>query len=532
MTSSPFANMTLEEQVGQMFMAGFDGLAPPDYILDWLRQGQIGGVILFARNVESPSQLAELTAVCHAAAPRPILIGIDQEGGAVARLREAFTESPGAMAIAAAQDNVSLAEDMSALLAAELRALGINWNYAPVVDVAYNPDNPSLGTRAFSDDSAAVAELAAASVRGFQREGVAACAKHFPGLGDTAIDTHLALPTIDTSRAHLEDNDLPPYRAVINAGVASVMTTHTIFTAMDSKHPATLSSRIIPELLRDGLGFDGIVTSDCMEMQAITDHYGAGESAVLGALAGLDLILISHTRERQEAAYDALLNAVRTGNVPSSRIAEAARRIAAMKTAYPAAASADLSVIRSAAHLARAERAARAGVALIQDNPAIFPLKPHNDRKIGLVEFASYLDSDVMERGNAAGFAARLKADAPEIEAVALKSVDPDPAAVQRAESLAKDSDLLVLAVRSAHLNPTQFTTAGRLLTMAQQTILVCLRSPYDAVALHGADAILCTLSDSAPSLDAAVAALMGAFEPTGQLPVSLERWKNPHFTD
>ena len=180
---------SLAEKIGQLMMVGFEGLKPPRHILRWLASGRIGGVYLFARNVASPAQVKRLIADCRAAAKQPILVGIDQEGGAVARLRDGFTESPGAMALGAGGDR-QLTEEIAYMMGRELAALGVNWNLAPVADIAHQRDNPSIGTRSFGRDPRLVSEMVAAQIRGFQRAGVAATAKHFPGLGNTIIDTH------------------------------------------------------------------------------------------------------------------------------------------------------------------------------------------------------------------------------------------------------------------------------------------------------------------------------------------------------
>ncbi|MBC6938367.1 MAG: glycoside hydrolase family 3 protein, partial [Chloroflexi bacterium] len=315
--------LSLEEKIGRMLVVGFDGLEPPDYLLDWLAAGRVGGVILFARNVASPAQVGELTLACREAAPRPILIAIDQEGGMVARLRtaEGFMESPGAMALGAA-DSEDLAERVAAAMGDELAALGINWNLAPVVDLALNADNPSVSTRALGTRVDRVSKLAAAQVRGFQSAGVAAAAKHFPGLGDTPVDTHEALAVINEPLETLLRRDLLPFKAAVEAGAAAVMTTHTRFQTVDSQYPATLSASVIEGILRREIGFDGVSCTDCMEMKAITEHYGAGESAVLAALAGQDVIFFSHTPAYQEAAYEALLAAARSGRLPLERVGE------------------------------------------------------------------------------------------------------------------------------------------------------------------------------------------------------------------
>ncbi len=509
--------MQLEDKIGQMLMFGFHGLDAPDYLLSWLREGRVGGVILFARNVESPAQLARLCDRLHGAAKYPLLIGIDQEGGTVARLRQGFSESPGAMALSSALDGPALAEQVSEMLAREMLALGINWNFAPALDLAYNPANPSVGTRSFGTDPAWVAKMGAAAVCGFQRGGVAACAKHFPGLGNTATDTHLDLPVLDTSVEQLRQQDMQPFRTPIESGIASIMTTHTIFSALDKELPATLSPIIIQRLLREEMCFDGVVVSDCMEMKAISDHYGPGDTAVLGALAGLDVILFSHTAAMQEKAYDALLLAVQSGRVPIEMVENANRRVAALKAAYPAQQT-DISVIQQPAHTELVLKAARAGTVLLRDG-GLLPL----ETDAVLVEFASHLDSGILESGGLSGFAAALRQHFPDLPMVSLGSTPYDSSAIERAQKAVQSARTLALATRSAHLNPQQLALARQLMNMAKQVVLVCLRAPYDAEALAGAETIICTCGDSSPSLEAAGEVLAGLFTPTGKLPVRIQ---------
>lgn len=517
--------MTLEEQVGQMLGVGFEGLEPPDYILDWIKTGQVGTIILFGRNIETPQQLATLTQTLHAAARDagrpPLLIGIDQEGGTVARLREGFTESPGAQALGTAND-LELAEEVSAMLGREMRALGINWTYAPVVDLTHDIANPTVGTRSPGMDAQHVSRIISAEVQGFQREGVAASAKHFPGLGNTPVDTHVALAVISGSVDYLWDGDLVPFRAAVDAGVASVMVSHVKFESLDAEYPATLSPVIVPRLLRDEIGYQGVACTDSMEMKAISSHYGAGESAVLAALAEIDILLFSHYCENQQDAYNALLEAAQSGRLPPELIEAANARIAAMKQDYAVTEAPDITVIRTPEHLALAQRAARAGTVLLR-NDGIFPLKP-DAGNIVLVEFGSYLDSEAMERGDLANFARMVSERAPKIECISLRAYEPKPELLEKARELAESAEILVLATRSAHLMPEQLEMARDLLGRAKRVILLCLRNPYDAGELPGAQAVLCTCGDSTPSLEAAVDALFGAFVPSGQLPVEVTR--------
>jgi beta-N-acetylhexosaminidase len=506
------APTALEARVGQMLFAGFDGLEPPDYLLDWLRAGRIGGVILFARNVATPAQVAALTDALQAAAAYGVIISIDQEGGTVARLREGFSESPGAMALASAREHESLVERVSHMLASELRALGIHWDYAPVVDIHYEADNPSMGTRTFSSDPALVSRLGAAAVRGLQAAGVAASPKHFPSASRTAIDTHIALPALDTPLDLLRTIDLMPYRAAIEAGAASVMVTHVLYRALDAHHPSTLSPVVVRQLLRGELAYDGVVTTDCLEMQAITDHYGSAEAAVLAALAGIDAILFSHTRARQEAAYDGLLHAVQSGRVPLAVVDDANRRLAAFKARFVQPRT-DLSAIRAPEHWALAADAARAGTTLLRRGSAL-PLRG----RIGVIEIASAYESGIDELDGLSGLGRCIRARLPEAATLVLSG----GALTPEAEALAAASDTLVLAVRNAHRSGEKLQTARALLRLAGRTVLVCLRNPHDAAALPEADTVLCTCGDSTPSLEAAAAALLGEFQPEGRLPIEI----------
>lgn len=513
---------SLREKVGRMLLVGFEGLHPPDYILEWLAEGRIGGVIFFARNVESPAQVARLVRSVQSAARHPPLIAIDQEGGIVARLREGFTESPGAMALGAA-DSEMLAEQMAAALGAELHALGINFNLAPVVDIGHDSSNPVISTRTLGAEAARVSRLAVAQVGGFQSAGVAACAKHFPGHGNTPTDSHVSLPVVSGALDFLWEHDLVPFRATVDADIASVMISHVKFEALDPVYPSTLSPAIITGLLREEIGFEGLIVTDCMEMQAITQNYGAGESAVLAALAGVDAMFFSHTRQNQEAAYDALLHAAESGRLPLAQIDAANARLDAFTRRFPAVEPGDLSAIRRADHLRVCQAAAEAGTVLLTANPDVFPLRPQRQR-VAVIEFASHLETGVLDQSGLTGLGALLHAQAPGIVHIALNPADPQPAALEEARRMARAAEVTIVATRSAHLLPRQREIAQEMLSIASRGALLCLRNPYDVEVLDGADAILCTCGDSAPSLQAAVDALLGRFTPAGRLPVPLRR--------
>jgi len=344
---------SLDREVAGLFCVGFQGTAPSKEVLELVARG-VHGVILFARNVQAAEQVAELVAALKRAAGRPLLVSVDQEGGRVARLRapQGFTELPPMRAVGATGD-AALAREVGALLGRELRAVGIDQDYAPVVDVDTNPANPVIGDRALSRDAAEVGRMGAALAAGIQSAGVAACAKHFPGHGDTSQDSHRDLPRLPHALERLERVELPPFRALARAGVASVMTAHVVFEALDPRRPATLSPEVM-RLLRERVGFDGCCVSDDLEMKAVAEHFPP-EEAVPGALAaGVDALLVCHSAELQHRAIDLARQAVEEGRLSRARLAEARARIARLIAwaGPPPDPRAARAALRTSAHLA------------------------------------------------------------------------------------------------------------------------------------------------------------------------------------
>ena len=322
----------LERAVARMFCVGFPGLEPPRDFASLVDRG-VSGAILFKRNVESPAQFAALCGKLKRDAGRPFLTSIDQEGGRVMRLRDPFTPVPTMRAVGQAGDP-ALARKLGEVLGRELRAVNVDVDFAPVLDVDTNPANPVIGDRSFGRTPQLVSKLGCALLEGLQAAGVAACGKHFPGHGDTAQDSHVDLPRLPHTLARLAEVELPPFEAAIRAGVASIMTAHVIFEPLDPKYPATMSRPAMDGILRDRMGFDGVVISDDLEMKAIADHFGLEEAVVRGANAGVDLFLVCHHAEVQHRAIDLLVKAVERGDVPRSRIDEAGRRVSTLVSRY------------------------------------------------------------------------------------------------------------------------------------------------------------------------------------------------------
>jgi beta-N-acetylhexosaminidase len=324
--------------VGQRFMVGFDGhTASPD-VKHLIRDLGVGHVILFARNVAEPEQVADLVRELQSVAREarhdlPLLVAVDQEGGRVARLREPWTLWPPQRAIGRSGSE-DLARRMGAALAVELKACGIRCDFAPVVDVDSNPKNPIIGDRSFGDDPDLVGRLGAALVQGLQDGGVAACAKHFPGHGDTDVDSHLALPVVEHSRSRLEEVELPPFRKAIEAGVATIMTAHVVVRELDPDVPATLSPAIIDGLLRKQLGFEGVIVSDDLEMKAVAAHWQPGEAAVRAVRAGCDILPVCASADAQVEAIEGVVRAVESEELRFTEMDAAGLRIRALKRRF------------------------------------------------------------------------------------------------------------------------------------------------------------------------------------------------------
>jgi beta-N-acetylhexosaminidase len=317
----------LRHQIGQLLIAGFDGQQLPVELRSLAREFGLGGVILFARNVGEPEQVAELCYDAVRLSPQlPPWVSVDQEGGRVARLKAPFTEWP-PMATLGRSGDVRLAERFARALASELKAVGITLDYAPVLDIQTNPKNVVIGDRALSEEAEEAARLGAAIVTALQAEGVAACGKHFPGHGDTEADSHLELPLVEHPLERLRSVEFGPFKAAIAAGVATMMTAHVFLPALDETRPATLSRRIVFDLLREELNFEGVILSDDLEMKAIASAYAVPAAAVLAIAAGCDGILIcSADHGTQAAALEALIHAVESGELPSARVDDALRR--------------------------------------------------------------------------------------------------------------------------------------------------------------------------------------------------------------
>jgi beta-N-acetylhexosaminidase len=324
-------------RVGQRFAIGFEGKTASADAKALVREFGVGSVILFGRNVEAPEQVAELVRELQETArsaghDQPLLVCVDQEGGRVARMREPWTPWPAARAVGRTGSEES-AHAVGKALADELRPCGVSVDFAPCVDVDTNPANPVIGDRSFGDDPDLVGRMGAAMIRGLQEGGLAACAKHFPGHGDTSLDSHHDLPVVEHSRRRLEDVELRPFRRAVEAGVAMVMSCHVLVRELDAERPGTLSPAVVG-LLRKDLGFRGVVPTDDLDMKGVAKHWRPARIAVMAAQAGCDLLCFCRDHDAQVEGIEGLVRAVEAGEIAFRETEAAEKRIRELKERF------------------------------------------------------------------------------------------------------------------------------------------------------------------------------------------------------
>ena len=327
--------LALARDIGQLLIGSFPGTSLTAEFRSLAREFDLGGAILFSRNVEAPEQVAELAANIEALGrSMPAWVSVDQEGGRVARLKEPFTRWP-PMAVLGRAGSEALAERFGRALARELRAVGITLDYAPVLDIHTNPKNPVIGDRAFAERAEEVARFGRVVIRALQGEGVAACGKHFPGHGDTSTDSHLELPLVEHPPDRLRAVEFEPFRAAIQEGVAFIMTAHVLVPSLDESQPATLSPAIVQAILRDELGYGGVILSDDLEMKAVSQRIDVPAAAVAAIKAGCDAVLVcSGDVNLQAATLEALIKAVESSDIPARRLDDAFVRLKRAKERF------------------------------------------------------------------------------------------------------------------------------------------------------------------------------------------------------
>lgn len=417
---------------GHLVMVDIEGTSLYAATAAFLREHHIRAVCLFRKNLGSEEEVRRLTADLREVMGPSALIGIDQEGGSVARVTF-LPQPPAAMALGTAND-VALAESVGAAVSRGLRGLGINLNFAPVLDVNNNPANPVIAERSFGEDPRRVARLAGAWMRGAMREGVACCVKHFPGHGDTHVDSHHALPTVDKSLDELEALELVPFRALANDAPA-VMTAHIVYPQLDAEHPATLSRAVLTGVLRERLGYDGVVITDALMMKAIHERYGHARAAVLTLQAGADLVLAQGSRAEQAQAVQAVAQAIEHGTLPLGRAREARSRIDALAARFPIDPRPYADAQRDADDQLMRMAWARGLVAVGGPQP------PHLNQRLRVVTQRAVLGDGVSEAGPSGEQVRALFRGFEDVEVVQVESLD-----ALDGSQLPHDGRLVVLA--------------------------------------------------------------------------------------
>ncbi|MER5499106.1 glycoside hydrolase family 3 protein [Streptomyces sp. NPDC002561] len=548
------SGMTLEEKVGQLFVMrvyGHSATEPDQADIDanlaeigvrtaaeMIAKYHVGGIIYFAwaHNTRDPHQIADLSNGIQRAGlagptPLPLLVSTDQEHGIVCRVGEPATLMPGAMALGAGGSR-SDTRRAGQIAGAELAAMGINQNYAPDADVNVNPANPVIGVRSFGSDPQSVAAMVAAQVKGYQSSGIASTAKHFPGHGDTSTDSHTGLPVINHTREQWAELDAPPFRAAIAADIDSIMTAHIVVPALDpAEDPATLSHPILTGILREELGYDGVVVTDSLGMEGVRTKYGDDRVPVLALKAGVDQLL---NPPSLDVAWNAVLAAVKNGELTEARLDESILRVLRLKAKlglfddpFVSRRGVDRTV-GTRAHLAAADRIAERTTTLLANEGAVLPLSRRSHKNLLVV------GADPASPSGTTGPPTTTLATAfGELgyAATALSTgTAPTKAKIDEAVAAARGKDAVVVATYNVSATSAQRTLVSALAATGVPVITVAIRNPYDIAQLAGTGFVanLATYSWTDVELRAAARVIAGRVEPRGTLPVPVQRADDP----
>ncbi|WP_051801264.1 glycoside hydrolase family 3 protein [Streptomyces sp. NRRL F-525] len=549
---SLISRMTLPEKVGQLFVMrvyGHSATAPDQADIDanlseigvrtaaeLIAKYHVGGIIYFtwAHNTRDPHQIADLSNGIQKASlskPRglPVLVATDQEHGIVCRIGAPATLFPGAMAIGAGGSRGD-ARTLGRISGAELRAMGVNQDYSPDADVNVNPANPVIGVRSFGADPDAVAGLVAAEVKGYQSSQVAATAKHFPGHGDTAVDSHFGFPVITHSREVWEALDAVPFRAAVKAGIGSIMTAHIMVPALDdSGDPATLSHPILTGILRGELGYDGVVITDSLGMEGVRQKYGDDRVPVLALKAGVDQLL---NPPSLDVAWNAVLKAVQGGELTEARLDESILRVLRLKErlglfedVYVSRAGVDRTV-GTPAHLAAADRIAERTTTLLVNSAGLLPLSRRTHGKVLVV--GADPASPTGTTGPPTGVLATALGESGFTATALSTGTAPSAATVAKAVTAARAADAVVVATYNVTAADAQKTLVEQLVATGKPVVAVAVRNPYDVAQLPAVSAYLASYSWTDVELRAAARVIAGRVRPRGKLPVAVQRADDP----
>ena len=509
------AGMSISDRAAQTMSVAFHGRTITPHLERMIREKHVGGVVIFRENIEDAAALRRLTAdlqrIASDAKIPPLFLAIDQEGGPVVRVSKGVALAPAQMALAAAPDPHAAVRRAVAFVARELRALGVNWQLAPVADVNDEPLNPIIGNRAFGSDPRTVGALVATAVRAYADAGLLCCAKHFPGHGSATIDSHKELPEILSPRSRLDAVELVPFRSAIAADVPAIMSAHLTIPALGAaQQPATLSRAVMTDVLRGELGFRGLCVTDDLEMEALARSGGQAVAGAAALQAGVDHLLFRFDEGAQLEGHRLLVDAFLSGRVPARRLDEAVTRVLEAKARWnvldaPTAPAFDLEADR-----AEALDLARQSITVLR--AAGLPLR-------GRVLAVSYGRPDITIVDEQPTLAEVVTRIIPGARAHRIERLT--PAGIGAAVGAAQDADVVVVGTYDALGDPVQ----AELVTALQRvrpTVAVALRAPYDVLAYAGVGGFVCAYSGREPALIAAVEVMAGARPPLGRLPVDV----------
>jgi len=553
-------SMSVEDKIGQMIMVGFDDQSLTPELEGHLNEIHAGNVIFLGRNYANPQQMWEFTnALQRMASRRPAPVGlftaIDQEGGVVARLLNGVTVFPGNMALGATAQ-AGYARRAAKVTAQEMLQLGLNMNLAPVLDVNNNPGNPAIGVRSYGESPELVAAMGAEAVAASQSAGVLATAKHFPGKGDVTVDSHIDLPHVPHSRERLDQVELAPFEAAIAAGVGAIMTAHVTFPAIepDPLLPATMSQRVLQGLLREELGFRGIIITDDLFMGAISRSYGLAEAAIRSINAGADIVLMCHKPNEQAVAIKAIWEAARSGRIAMDRIDSSVHRVLSVKALFgvltPPVRARRPQGVGSPANRRLALEIARESVTVVIDRDGIIPFSPGGGAGAGAGDGGCADASSGATSG--AGRDGRNEVDvlviSPDIKNLTMVedtgshgsplakavrmfvpgasdiavSQSPSDQEIEDAAASAAGRDLVIVGTHNGHLYPAQVALVKRVAQAGSPVVVVGMRNPYDVRDFPEIGTYIAAYSFRECSMQAAAEVIFGFTVPSGQLPVTI----------
>ncbi len=516
--------MTLEEQAGRLLIGGFEGLSISDHARALVTDLHAGGVVLFSSNVRDPEQVKTLADSLQGIAGGNLLIAADQEGGIVTRLHAPFTEFPGAMALGAAGD-LSLTRSVAAAMGQEMRSVGINWDLAPVADLSFqNGGNPAISVRSFGDDPEQVAKQVTAFIQGLRDAGVAACVKHFPGIGDSAADPHKTMPIVRAEGGLLARRERPSFAAALAAGAAAVMPSHVWYPAYDPEDPlpATFSKAIMTDLLRGALGFHGVAVSDDLLMGGIAERSTPGHAAVRALKAGCDMVMVCRDLEAQRETVAAIAEAVCSGELPRARFEEAVGRVADLQ--QKAAQTMRAAGEHAEGHQDLACKVALMAATLLQGDPAAFMQKCRISPVAVVYPERLALTGVEDGRGPVCVLSDELRKQNARVTCLTY-GADPEPEDVERILGMIPRDALVFLCTVNAHRNREQRDFLGVLANriLHEHLCLVALRDPQDALLV---DRSVCAIAlyDQLPVSQLALARRLVTGMPfQGSCPVAME---------